>query len=84
MRYAGPATSRTAEEKGIGFYYSIRAKRIPGPSVAENLFLGNERSLGGIIDWDRTNEEAKKAGYGGLCEVAPPRLVKDVTGAPSS
>ena len=28
-------------------------------SVAENLFLGNERSRRGFIDWNRTNHEAQ-------------------------
>jgi putative multiple sugar transport system ATP-binding protein len=28
-------------------------------SVAENLFLGNERSRRGLIDWNRTNHEAQ-------------------------
>lgn len=31
----------------------------PHLSIAENIFLGNERSNHGIIDWDRTKAEAK-------------------------
>ncbi|HJA04496.1 MAG TPA: sugar ABC transporter ATP-binding protein [Candidatus Microbacterium stercoravium] len=31
---------------------------IPGLSVAENLFLGNEVLRGGLIDWRETNERA--------------------------
>jgi putative multiple sugar transport system ATP-binding protein len=27
-------------------------------SIAENIFLGNERAAGGLIDWNRTNHEA--------------------------
>ena len=34
---------------------------VPQLSVAENLFLGNERlSCRGVVDWGRTNMEAKK------------------------
>ncbi|WP_433674764.1 multiple monosaccharide ABC transporter ATP-binding protein [Microbacterium gorillae] len=34
---------------------------VPYLSVAENIFLGNERrGRGGLIDWDRTNAEAAK------------------------
>lgn len=31
----------------------------PHLSIAENIFLGNERSNHGVIDWDRTKAEAK-------------------------
>ncbi|WP_199745838.1 multiple monosaccharide ABC transporter ATP-binding protein [Amycolatopsis sp. WAC 04182] len=27
-------------------------------SIAENIFLGNEKARGGLIDWNRTNQEA--------------------------
>jgi putative multiple sugar transport system ATP-binding protein len=29
-------------------------------SIAENIFLGNEQSVRGLIDWNRTNHEARK------------------------
>src|SRR5690606_29244461 len=32
----------------------------PYLSIAENIFLGNERASRGIIDWGRTNSEAAK------------------------
>ncbi|MBT1634316.1 MULTISPECIES: multiple monosaccharide ABC transporter ATP-binding protein [Clavibacter] len=32
----------------------------PYLSIAENIFLGNEMSRGGVIDWNRTNLEAVK------------------------
>ena len=32
----------------------------PYLSVAENIFLGNERAAGGVIDWNRTNSEAAR------------------------
>lgn len=50
---------KDSENKGIVIIHQELAL-IPGLSVAENLFLGNERQDHGIIDWDRTNEEAKK------------------------
>lgn len=31
----------------------------PHLSIAENIFLGNERAKRGVIDWNRTNAEAK-------------------------
>ncbi|GGH35122.1 multiple monosaccharide ABC transporter ATP-binding protein [Microbacterium album] len=32
----------------------------PYLSVAENIFLGNEVARGGVIDWNKTNQEAAK------------------------
>lgn len=32
----------------------------PFLSIAENIFLGNERSTNGVIDWDKTRAEAAK------------------------
>ena len=35
---------------------------MPYLSIAENIFLGNERrGRGGLIDWNRTNAEARDA-----------------------
>ena len=35
---------------------------VPYLSIAENIFLGNERSgRGGLIDWNRANAEAADA-----------------------
>ena len=33
---------------------------IPEATVAENIFLGNERLKGQLIDWEQTNQAAKK------------------------
>ncbi|MEK0210776.1 sugar ABC transporter ATP-binding protein [Bifidobacterium mongoliense] len=30
----------------------------PFLSIAENIFIGNERAKGGVVDWDRTRSEA--------------------------
>lgn len=32
---------------------------IPNLSIAENIFLGNEQTSSGLIDWDRTNSNAQ-------------------------
>ena len=49
-----------SERKGIVIIHQELAL-VPQLSVAENLFLGNERlSCRGVIDWSRTNMEAKK------------------------
>ena len=52
-------TLKDSEAKGIVIIHQELAL-IPGISVAENLFLGNERAKNGIIPWNRTNYEAKK------------------------
>ena len=49
-----------SERKGIVIIHQELAL-VPQLSVAENLFLGNERlSCRGVVDWGRTNMEAKK------------------------
>lgn len=32
----------------------------PYMTIAENIYLGNERAKAGVIDWDETNEKAKE------------------------
>src|SRR6056297_843620 len=32
---------------------------IPNLSIAENIFLGNEQTISGLIDWDKTNSNAQ-------------------------
>jgi putative multiple sugar transport system ATP-binding protein len=43
-----------SEEKGIIIIHQELAL-VPLLSIAENLFLGNERARGGVIDWRETN-----------------------------
>ncbi|WP_172254613.1 multiple monosaccharide ABC transporter ATP-binding protein [Saccharibacillus deserti] len=56
---------KQSEEKGIVIIHQELAL-IPYLSIAENIFLGNERSKKGIIDWNetimRTGELLKKVG----------------------
>ena len=48
-----------SERKGIVIIHQELAL-IPYLSIAENIFLGNERSSGGVIDWDRTHRDAAR------------------------
>jgi len=48
---------RDSEDRGIVIIHQELALS-PHLSLAENIFLGNERQKGGVIDWNRTNREA--------------------------
>ena len=48
-----------SEGKGIVIIHQELAL-IPYLSIAENIFLGNERAKGGVIDWNMTTSEAAK------------------------
>ncbi|WP_026819847.1 multiple monosaccharide ABC transporter ATP-binding protein [Arthrobacter castelli] len=48
---------RDSEKSGIVIIHQELALS-PYLSVAENIFLGNEKSRRGLIDWDATNSEA--------------------------
>ncbi|QDB79894.1 sugar ABC transporter ATP-binding protein [Georgenia wutianyii] len=50
---------RDSEQRGIVIIHQELALS-PYLSVAENIFLGNERSRVGVIDWNTTNSEAAK------------------------
>ena len=50
---------RDSEAVGIVIIHQELALS-PYLSVAENIFLGNEKHTRGIIDWDATNEEAAR------------------------
>ena len=52
-------TIRDSEERGIVIIHQELALS-PYLSIAENIFLGNERSSRGVIDWTTTNVEAAK------------------------
>jgi len=47
------------ERKGIVIIHQELAL-IPYLSIGENIFLGNERSGGGVIDWDETHRDAAR------------------------
>ncbi|MFI7540453.1 multiple monosaccharide ABC transporter ATP-binding protein [Actinoplanes sp. NPDC049599] len=48
---------RDSEERGIVIIHQELALA-PQLSIAENIFLGNEQSTRGLIDWNRTNHAA--------------------------
>jgi len=48
---------RDSEKRGIVIIHQELALS-PHLSIAENIFLGNERTTRGLIDWNRTNAEA--------------------------
>ena len=51
---------------------------VPYMTIAENMFLGNERSTNGVINWNETYELAKKyLDIVGLKE-SPQTLIKDI------
>lgn len=50
---------RDSERSGIVIIHQELALS-PYLSIAENIFLGNERARRGFIDWDETNAEAAK------------------------
>ena len=50
---------KDSEKKGIVIIHQELAL-IPYMSIAENIFLGNERAKKGVLDWNQTTLEAKK------------------------
>lgn len=48
---------RDSEDRGIVIIHQELAL-VPQLSIAENIFLGNERAVRGVIDWNRTNAAA--------------------------
>jgi putative multiple sugar transport system ATP-binding protein len=50
---------RDSEHRGIVIIHQELALS-PYLSIAENIFLGNERATRGVIDWNATNSEAAK------------------------
>ncbi len=49
---------RDSEHKGIVIIHQELAL-VPLLSIAENIYLGNERAKAGIVDWDETREGAR-------------------------
>ncbi len=69
---------KSSEKKGIGIIHQELAL-IMYLSIAENIFLGNERSKRGIIDWDKTrNDTIDLLKMVGLNE-NPGTLIKDIS-----
>jgi putative multiple sugar transport system ATP-binding protein len=53
------ADINSSEAAGIVIIHQELALN-PLQSIAENIFLGNERAKGGVINWDRTTLEASR------------------------
>jgi putative multiple sugar transport system ATP-binding protein len=51
-------TIKDSEKTGMAIIHQELALS-PFLSIAENIFLGNERAKSGVIDWDETNNKAK-------------------------
>lgn len=51
-------TIKDSEKTGMAIIHQELALS-PFLSIAENIFLGNERAIGGVINWDETNDKAK-------------------------
>ena len=49
---------RDSEKAGIVIIHQELALN-PYMTIAENIFLGNERAVNGVINWHITNQEAK-------------------------
>lgn len=49
---------RDSEARGIAIIHQELAT-IPELSIAENMFVGNERARGGLIQWDKTYHDAR-------------------------
>ena len=68
---------KDSEREGIAIIHQELALS-PYMSIAENIFLGNERQKNGIINWDQTNNQAielmKKVGL----KLRHDTLVKDI------
>ena len=51
-------TIRDSEKTGMAIIHQELALS-PYMTIAENIFLGNERAKGSVINWDETNDKAK-------------------------
>ena len=68
---------RDSERLGIVIIHQELAL-IPYLSIAENIFLGNERARAGVINWDRTVDAAKKLLEKVGLEENPNSLIADI------
>jgi putative multiple sugar transport system ATP-binding protein len=70
-------TIKDSERAGIAFIHQELALS-PFMTVAENIFLGNEREKNGVINWDATIDEAKKLMERVGLRVRHDALIKDI------
>lgn len=70
-------TLRDSEEKGIVIIHQELAL-IPTLSIAENMFLGNERKGAWGINWDETYQQAEKHMRQVGLKESPETMIKDI------
>jgi len=70
-------TIRDSEHLGIVIIHQELAL-IPTLSIAENIFLGNERAKTGVIDWDNTVSSAKALLMKVGLDINPNTLIADI------
>lgn len=70
-------TIKDSEKLGIVIIHQELAL-VPYLSIAENMFLGNERSKNGIVNWDETYATASKYLKIVGLEESPHSLIKDI------
>lgn len=68
---------RDSEEDGIVIIHQELALS-PHLSIAENIFLGNEIKRFGLIDWNKTNQEAAKLMARVGLQEKPTTAIKDI------
>jgi putative multiple sugar transport system ATP-binding protein len=68
---------RESERLGIGFIHQELALS-PFMTIAENIFLGNERQRAGINNWDQTNRQARELMEKVGLREKPDALIKDI------
>ena len=70
-------TIKDSEKLGIVIIHQELAL-VPYLSIAENMFLGNERARRGVIDWDETYARAAQYLQGVGLHENPNTLIKDI------
>jgi putative multiple sugar transport system ATP-binding protein len=68
---------RASERSGIVIIHQELAL-VPGMSITENIFLGNEPGRGGVIDWKVANRQALELMARVGLEEDPDTLIKDI------
>jgi putative multiple sugar transport system ATP-binding protein len=67
----------SSEKKGISVIHQELAL-VPYLSIAENIFMGNERSRFTVIDWDKTIHEASALLKKVYLDEDPRRIVRNI------
>ena len=70
-------TIKDSEKRGIAIIHQELAL-VPHLSIAENMYLGNERDKAGVINWDLTNQQAAKFMKIVGLKDNPRTLIKDI------